>query len=104
MNMVSIGPYFYELDLVPLLDIKTNIFENAINIFIKDYSPVFGRKHQVIQQNRHVVAFVYVVAHAAKLPKTKLRRKRRGIYPKGLNGITATVFLRVPGDSFVLLA
>jgi hypothetical protein len=36
----------------------------------------------VIQQYRHVVAFAYIVAHAAKLPKTKLRRKRRGIYPK----------------------
>jgi hypothetical protein len=85
MNMVSIGPYFKELDLVPLLDILANIFENAINVFVKDYSPVFGWKHQVIQQHRHVVAFVNVIAHAAKLPKTKRRRKRRGIYPKGLN-------------------
>jgi hypothetical protein len=52
MNMVSIGPYFKELDLVPLLDILANIFENAINVFVKDYSPVFGWKHQVIQQHR----------------------------------------------------
>jgi hypothetical protein len=39
----------------------------------------------VIQQNRNIVAFVDVIAHTAKLPKTKQRRKRRGIYPKGLN-------------------
>ena len=38
----------------------------------------------MIQQNRNIVAFVYVIAHTAKLPKTKHRRKRRGIYPKGL--------------------
>lgn len=85
MDMVSISPNFDELDLVAALNIETHIFENAINMFIKDYSPVLSRKHQVVQQNRYVVAFVYVIAHAAKLPKTKLRRKRRGIYPKGLN-------------------
>ncbi len=73
------------LNLVPALNTKTHFFEDTINLFIKNHSPVFSRKHQVVQQNRYVLAFVYVIAHTAKLPKTKQRRKRRGIYPKGLN-------------------
>ena len=95
MDMVSIGPNFDEPDLVPALNIETHFFENAINIVIEDNSPVFCRKNRVIQQYRHVVAFVYVIAHAAKLPKTKLRRKRRGIYPKGLNQTGAPAFIRL---------
>jgi hypothetical protein len=49
--------------------IQANFFENTLNMFIKDNSPVLGRKHQVVQQYRHVVAFVFGVAHVAKLPK-----------------------------------
>jgi hypothetical protein len=43
MDMVCIGPNFDELDLVPTLNIETHFFENAINMVIKDYSPILTR-------------------------------------------------------------
>ena len=63
MHVILVSPYFDEFDLITLFDLQTYLFEYAIDLLIDYYSPVFGRKHQVIQQYRNIMTFVYVFAH-----------------------------------------
>jgi hypothetical protein len=48
MNVVFIRSYLQKLDLVSLLDPKSDSLQFLLHIFIKHYPPVLRRKYQVI--------------------------------------------------------
>ena len=76
MNMVLVGTNLQKLHLIPICNLKTDLLQYLVHLWIENRSPIFRRKHQVIQQYRDVVALVNVLAH-----EPILRRKRRGIGP-----------------------
>src|SRR3954452_5898264 len=80
MHMVPVGANLQELELIASLDPSTDVPQSLVNRRIEHRSSVFGRKHQMVKQNRDVVALVDVKAHPRDL-----RRKRRGMHPKGFN-------------------
>src|SRR3954452_3414632 len=78
MHMVPVGANLQELELIASLDPSTDVPQSLVNRRIEHRSSVFGRKHQMVEQNRDVMALVDVEAHPRDL-----RRKRRGMHPKG---------------------
>jgi hypothetical protein len=80
--MILICTNLQELHLISLLDIKTNFLQNIIHMIIKYYTPILGRKHQMVYQYRYIMTLMYVFAHTGIL-----RRKRRGIQPQGIQYI-----------------
>ena len=79
MNMILICTNLQELHLISLLDIYTNFLQNIIHLIIKYYTPILGRKHQMVYQYRYIMTLMYVFVHTGIL-----RRKQRGINPKGI--------------------
>src|SRR3954462_14930825 len=82
MHMVPVGADLQELELIASLDPQTDVSQCLVNRRIEHRSSVFGRKHQGVEQNRDVVALADVEAHPQDL-----RRKRRGMSPKGIQGL-----------------
>jgi hypothetical protein len=78
MHVILIRTDLKEFHLIPFLDLYADIFHHAIHISVKDRTSVFGRKYQVIDKYRNIMALMYVLAHIGIL-----RRKRRGIQPEG---------------------
>ena len=76
MYMIFICANLQKLDLISLLDLYADILQHPLNGSIKYRTSVFGRKDQLVQQDRNMIALVYVLAHARSV-----RRKQRGIYP-----------------------
>jgi len=58
-------------------DLQTHTTYCFINIPINYRTPILRRKHQMIKQNRNIMPFMNVFAHA-----NVVRRKRRGIKPE----------------------
>ena len=82
MNMVFVGTNLQKLNLIPICYLKTDFLQYFVYMWIENRSPVFRRKHQVIQQYRDIVTLMNVLAH-----EPILRRKRRGIEPgKAIKG------------------
>jgi len=77
MNMVLVRANLQKLHLIPICDLKTDLLQYFVYVGIDNRSPIFRRKHQVIQQYRNIVALMNVLAH-----EPILRRKRRGIGPE----------------------
>jgi len=77
MNMVFVGTNLQKFHLIPISDRKTDLLQYFVDVWIENRSPIFRRKHQVIQQDRDIVALLNVLAHGPIL-----RRKRRGIRPE----------------------
>src|SRR3954452_6545486 len=82
MHMVPVGANLQELELIASLDPSTDVPQSLVNRRIEHRSSVFGRKHQMVKQNRDVMALADVEAHPRDL-----RRKRRGMHPKGFKGL-----------------
>src|SRR3954451_13718467 len=80
MDMVPVGANLQDLELIASLDPQTDVPQSLVNRRIEHRSSVLGRKHQMVKQNRDVMALVDVKAHPRDL-----RRKRRGMHPKGFN-------------------
>lgn len=51
MNMVLVRPYFNELDLIPLRNLKTDFFQTLIDRFGDNNPPIFGRTHEVVEKD-----------------------------------------------------
>ena len=79
MYMVLVRADLQELDLLPRLDLQTYLPQDLIDGRIEHRSTILGRKHQMIQQNRDVIALVDLAAHPPRL-----RRKRRRMQPAGI--------------------
>src|SRR5215204_1746422 len=80
MHMIPVGADLQELELIASLDPQTDVSQRLVDRRIEHGSSIFGWKHQVVEQNRNVMALVDVEAHPRDL-----RRKRRGMHPKGFN-------------------
>src|SRR5215207_9042139 len=78
MHMIPVGADLQELELIASLDPQTDVSQRLVDRRIEHGSSIFGWKHQVVEQNRNVMALVDVEAHPRDL-----RRKRRGMHPKG---------------------
>ena len=81
MYMVLVRADLQELDLLPRLDLQTYLPQDLIDGRIEHRSTILGREHQMIQQNRDVIALVDLAAHPPRL-----RRKRRRMQPAGILG------------------
>ncbi len=77
MHVILISTYFQEFDLVSFLNVYTHLFHYFVHVLIKDRTPVFRRKNEMVYEYRDIMAFMYIVAHT-----NILRRKRRGIQPE----------------------
>src|SRR5215212_9999688 len=82
MHMVPVGATLQELELIATLDPSTDVPQSLVNRRIEHRSSVFGRKHQMVKQNRDVMALVMALVDVKAHPRD-LRRKRRGMHPKG---------------------
>ncbi len=80
MDMVFVRPYLQKLHLVALLNFQTYLFQNLINLAVKQCSSILCRKYQVVHQHPYVVTLMDIFAHPQSL-----RRKRRGIQPEEIN-------------------
>jgi hypothetical protein len=67
VNVILIGAYFQELDLIPALDRQTHFFDRLIDLGIDDRSPILRWKDQMIEQYRDVMTLVQIDAHRANL-------------------------------------
>src|SRR5215207_7134569 len=83
MHMIPVGADLQELELIASLDPQTDVSQRLVDRRIEHGSSIFGWKHQVVEQNRNVMALVDVEAHPRDL-----RRKRRGMHPKGFSYVT----------------
>ncbi len=63
--MVVVSADFEKLDLIAFLDFKAHIAQRLIDHRVKDDQSVLGWTDEVIEQDRDVMAFVDVAAHAA---------------------------------------
>ena len=84
MHMILICTNLQEFELVSLLYVQADFLHNIVHMIIKYYTPIFGRKYQMVYQYRYVMALMYVFAHIRIL-----RRKRRGIQPQGIEPLCA---------------
>src|SRR5215204_1898741 len=94
MHMIPVGADLQELELIASLDPQTDVSQRLVDRRIEHGSSIFGWKHQVVEQNRDVMALVDVEAHPRDL-----RRKRRGMHPKGFNGDTSHGLRSRPSSS-----
>jgi len=83
MNMIFFHPYFNESDLIPFSDSKANIPKAFFHTFTENLTSIFGRKHQMIQEQCFVVALIDMLAHLFKLPDVhpNCAPEGRGIRP-----------------------
>jgi|tagenome__1003787_1003787.scaffolds.fasta_scaffold20706439_2 hypothetical protein len=58
--MVPVGADLQELDLLASLDPQTDVSQRLINRRIEHRAAVFGREHQMVEQDRDVMALVDV--------------------------------------------
>lgn len=58
MDMILIRPYLQKFHLVALLDVQTNLLDHAIYCLVEHGSPVLGRKNQMIDQYRNIMALM----------------------------------------------
>src|SRR3954454_15179975 len=79
MHVVPVSADLQELKLIASLDPQIDVSQHLINRRIEHRSSILGREHQVVEQDRDVVALVDLEAH----PRDS-RRKRRGMSPKGM--------------------
>ena len=77
MHMILVRTNLKKFHLVTFLDLNTYLFHYFINVFVKYRTSVFCRKHQMVDEHRNIMAFMYIFAHLHIL-----RRKRRGIQPE----------------------
>ena len=63
MHVVPVGADLQELELITSLDPQTDVAQRLVNRRIEHRPSGFGREHQVVEQNRDVVALVDVDAH-----------------------------------------
>lgn len=64
MNIIFVSSNFKEVNLISLLNLKTNFFQCLINCFAEYHFAIFGRTNKVIQQHRNIMRFMYVFALA----------------------------------------
>jgi hypothetical protein len=50
MNMVFVGANFNELNLIPLRNLKTNIFQRLVNGFAEYNPAILGRAYKVVEK------------------------------------------------------
>src|SRR5262249_28611543 len=103
MHMITIRPDFEKGEFITLGDFQADRFQDLIDFFTEDDSSVFGRAHDMVQQDRCVMSFSYKVAHACyligrcHLQQFIRRGKPRGMYPdRESNGQIAMKLLRPP--------
>ena len=64
MNMIFVCPNLKEVNLISLLNLKTNFFHRYIDLFTEHNSSIFGRTNKMVQQDRNIMRFMYVFATA----------------------------------------
>src|SRR3989338_6435255 len=67
MDMVLVCAYFKKMDLVPIGESYTRLFQNHVHFLGHHYLAIFGRTDEVIDENADIVTFVDVDAHALSI-------------------------------------
>src|SRR4051812_44272650 len=88
MDMVPVGANLQELELIASLDPQTDVPQCLVNRRVEHRSSVFGRKHQMVKQNRDVIALVDVEAHPRD-SSLGLTPQAAGDAPKGIQELCA---------------
>ena len=81
MDMVLVRPDLHEMDLVPLSDFQADLFQSILHCLGKDFPPILGRAHDVVEEERFVVPLEDVFAHSPILPHVI---SHGDIYGKGI--------------------
>jgi hypothetical protein len=63
MDMIFVRANFNKDDLIPLGNVETDLLEDPVDFRVKDDAAVLGRTHQMIEQDRDVVALVRILTH-----------------------------------------
>lgn len=66
MDMVPVQANFQEMNLVTLLDLKTNLFESLRNGIAQHFSPIFDRTDKMVQKQAFVMTLVDMLTHNHK--------------------------------------
>ena len=61
MNMIFVCPNLKKMNLISLLNLKTDFFHRHINCFTNYNLSIFRWTNIMIQQNRYVMRFMYVL-------------------------------------------
>jgi hypothetical protein len=65
MLVILVGPYLQKDDLIPLSNFQTDLFEHPIYLGVEPHSTVLGRTHNVIDQDRNIMALMQILAHTS---------------------------------------
>ena len=63
MHMILVRTNLYKDDLVAFGDVQTDLFEYRVDLLVKDNASLFGRAHDMVNQDGDVVAFMSIFAH-----------------------------------------
>ena len=79
MDMVAVKPYFQKMNLVPLLDLKTDFLEGLRNGIAQNFSPIFDRAYKMVQKQAFVMVLVNMLAHIHKYRNISTRHPRQAV-------------------------
>lgn len=79
MDMVPVQAYFQKMNLVPLLDLKTDFLEGLRNGIAQYFSPIFDRANKMIQKQAFVMVLVDMLAHNHKYRNIITRHPRQAV-------------------------
>jgi hypothetical protein len=65
IHVIAIGADFQESNLIAKSDLKADISERLIHLCREDSSPILRGAHDMIQQNRNIMATMKVLTHAS---------------------------------------
>lgn len=63
MDMIFVRANFDKNDLIALGNGSTDLLQHGVNLCIKDDAAVLGRTHQMVEQDRDIVALVRILTH-----------------------------------------
>ena len=66
IHVIAIGADFQESNLIAKSDLKADISERLIHLCREDSSPILRGAHDMIQQNRNIMATMKVLTHASE--------------------------------------
>jgi hypothetical protein len=64
MNMIFVRSNLQKVNIVALLNLKTDLLQRLINCFAENNSAVLGWTNKMVQQYRYIMRFMYVFAFA----------------------------------------
>src|ERR1035437_4330422 len=67
--MIIIRFYFNEKNFIPFFYTKANVFQRIFNSFVKNYSAIFHRTDNMIQQQTFIVPLGNMFSHSTKFTK-----------------------------------